>query len=89
MKRVVTFCVIFLALALLDVASVSAQEQGATRPAARGKKINIDELQIVGKIAKPQVQFIISREKGSMDDALTLKASFVPKIIESVQEAPF
>jgi len=56
---------------------------------SRSKKISFEDITVVGKIVKPQVQFIISREKGSTEEALELKESFLPKIMDSVKESPF
>ncbi len=82
-----------LALALLaggSVASAQDQEQ-PKRTATKPKKYVYkgDEIVLVGKIAKPQVQFIISREKGTSEEALELKESFVPKILDALNEPPF
>lgn len=68
------------------------QEQAAPRqpssPKARKYTIE-EEYVVVGKIAKPQVQFLISREKGSSEEALVLKESFLPKILKAVESPPF
>lgn len=57
-------------------------------PRRRGK-ITIDAGVLQGKIRKPQVQYIINREKGINQEAITLKESFVGKVVEAVKETPF
>ncbi len=75
--------------------SSSVQGKGKKGSAAaraarsRGQRIEVGEFTVFGRIVKPRVQFIISREKGTADEALVLKESFVPRILESVRNAPF
>ncbi len=84
---------LLLGLALLAGApGAVAQDQGQPRkPATKPKKYVYEgeEIVLVGKIAKPQVQFLISREKGTSEEALELKESFIPKILEALDEPPF
>lgn len=56
------------------------------RPAAR--QIRIGEFKIEGQIQKPQAFYILQRSNLNFE-GLELKNSFVPKIIKSVEQAPF
>ena len=48
-----------------------------------------DELVIVGEVQKPEVTVVISRENLNKKFELELKESFLPKIVEAVEKAPF
>ena len=61
-----------------------AQERGR-----RGRKvIRIAETRVEGRIQKPQAFYILQRSSLNFE-GLELKNSFVPKIIKSVDKAPF
>ena len=62
---------------------------GASASSKTKKYVYGGNIVLVGKIAKPRVQFFISREKGTSDEALTFKENFVPKILKSVESPPF
>ena len=62
---------------------------GSSASSKTKKYVYEGNIVLVGKIAKPQVQFFISREKGTSDEALTFKENFVPKILKSVENPPF
>lgn len=78
-----------LVLGLVTGLGSTHQAQGADDAGRKRAKLVIDSGVLVGKIRKPQVQFLISREKGVNQEAIELKESFVPKVIEAVQETPF
>lgn len=65
-------------------ASAFAQNRGK-RPR---RVIRIAETKIEGRIQKPQAFYILQRSNLNFE-GLELKNSFVPKIIESVEKAPF
>ena len=48
-----------------------------------------DEFVIVGKVQKPEVTVVIARENLNKSYQLDLKESFLPKIVKSVEKAPF
>ena len=50
--------------------------------------IRIEETRIEGRIQKPQAFYILQRSNLNFE-GLQLKNSFVPKIIQSVEKAPF
>lgn len=50
--------------------------------------IRITETKIEGRIQKPQAFYILQRSNLNFE-GLELKNSFVPKIIQSVEKAPF
>ena len=69
-----------------------AQDTEPVKKASRKPKKYVyegEEIVLVGKIAKPQVQFLISREKGTSEEALELKESFMPKILDALNRPPF
>lgn len=79
----------FLAAALviggaLGVGGVASAQQ---RKTAR-RVIRIQETKIEGRIQKPQAFYILQRSNLNFE-GLELKNSFVPKIIQSVEQAPF
>lgn len=50
----------------------------------------IDEaIEIEGEIQLPSVQIFISRQNLNSDYELELEESFLPKIVESVEQKPF
>jgi hypothetical protein len=61
----------------------SAQRRGGPR-----KVIRISVTKIEGRIQKPQAFYILQRSNLNFE-GLELKNSFVPKIIKSVDQAPF
>jgi hypothetical protein len=72
-------------LALPSVAGAQARKGGGVR----GRKvIRIAETRIEGRIQKPQAFYILQRSNLNFE-GLELKNSFVPKIIKSVDQAPF
>lgn len=83
-QLIVAVCSVVLLSPLFSGAAL-AQDDGGKRRA----KLVIDSGVLVGKIRKPSVQFLISREKGINQEAIELKESFVPKILDSVNEVPF
>ncbi|HJL42358.1 MAG TPA: hypothetical protein RMG48_13740 [Myxococcales bacterium LLY-WYZ-16_1] len=84
-SQVLRICLTFGAagavLALSTVAS--AQERRAPR-----RVIRLEETRIEGRIQKPQAFYILQRSNLNFE-GLELKNSFIPKIIESVEDEPF
>ena len=77
--------VALVALGLVIAATpASAQRRGRNR----GRVIRIAETRIEGRIQKPQAFYILQRSNLNFE-GLELKNSFVPKIIKSVDKAPF
>lgn len=54
----------------------------------RKKVIRLDTVKVEGRIQKPQAFYILQRSNLNFE-GLELKNSFVPKIIKSVEAAPF
>ncbi len=75
-----------IGLLLIGLASIAVTAE------AQGKKprrvIRIQETRIEGRIQKPQAFYILQRSNLNFE-GLELKNSFVPKIIKSVDQAPF
>ncbi len=67
------------------VTSVSHAQNVKKRPR---RVIRIAETKIEGRIQKPQAFYILQRSNLNFE-GLELKNSFVPKIIQSVEKAPF
>lgn len=66
---------------LLWQAPAAAQTQ-------KRKKIVLSEFVIEGRVQKPQAFLLLQRQNLNFE-GLELKRSFVPKIIKSVEKAPF
>ena len=49
----------------------------------------LEEEVIVGEVQKPTVTLFVTRQNINTDATLELRESFVPRIIESVEEKPF
>lgn len=70
---------------LMGVTSAAWAQNASKRPR---RVIRIAETKIEGRIQKPQAFYILQRSNLNFE-GLELKNSFVPKIIESVEKAPF
>jgi hypothetical protein len=69
-----------LTLALLASASAHAQSRQTFR---------FEEEVIVGKVHKPEVMMVITRQNLEGTYQLELSESFLPKIVRSVEQEPF
>lgn len=58
---------------------------------AGGKKIYriTEEIKIEGKVQKPEAFYVLQRSKNIGYDWQELRQDFIPKILDSVQKAPF
>lgn len=83
-KRIGLAAVVALGLGL---GSSAAEAQDASKRAPK-KVVRIAETRIEGRIQKPQAFYILQRSNLNFE-GLELKNSFVPKIIKSVDKAPF
>jgi hypothetical protein len=54
-----------------------------------GYSFDDEETVIYGEVQKPEITVTISRENLNKSYQLELKESFLPKIVESVEHAPF
>jgi hypothetical protein len=79
---------IALGLVLAVPALAQAQDKAAPPPGKRAKVIRLGEFRIEGTIQKPQAFYILQRSNLNFE-GLELKNSFVPKIVKSVEQAPF
>jgi hypothetical protein len=75
-----------LAIGLLSLLEASAFAQA--KPGKKAKVIRLGEFRIEGTIQKPQAFYILQRSNLNFE-GLELKNSFVPKIVKSVEQAPF
>jgi hypothetical protein len=51
--------------------------------------IRFEESKVVGKIQKPEIAILITKQNLTPKYELTLRESFLPKIVESVNSKPF
>jgi hypothetical protein len=72
-----------LALIVVVVASMPGSASAAKRLVFK------DEFVVEGEIQKPEVAVFISRQNLNKGYELALTESFLPKILESVDKAPF
>lgn len=56
---------------------------------AQEKTIRLEEQKIVGKIQKPEIQILITKQALNPEYKLELRESFVPRIVEAVELKPF
>lgn len=78
-----------LLVGLAHASPALAQDKGTPAPQRRpSRQIRIGEFKIEGQIQKPQAFYILQRSNLNFE-GLELKNSFVPKIIKSVEQAPF
>lgn len=78
----------FVAL-MFALSAVAPPAEAQDRPRRRPRRvIQITELVVEGRIQKPQAFYILQRSNLNFE-GLELKNSFVPKIIKSVEGAPF
>jgi hypothetical protein len=77
--------ILIFALTLSTAIGSAALAEQAGRP---GQVIELDELVIEGKVAKPQVFYVLGRSKLRYQ-GLKLKKSFIDRIVTSVRKNPF
>jgi hypothetical protein len=51
--------------------------------------LRFEDQKIVGKIQKPEIQILITKQNLTPKYELELKESFLPKIVQAVEEKPF
>lgn len=73
---------------MLALGAGSAYAQSAAQKKSPGRVIKLGDFKIEGQIQKPQAFYILQRSNLNFE-GLELKNSFVPKIIKSVEQAPF
>lgn len=75
-------------LGALLMGAVLLVSSAAEAQSRRRNKIVLGETKIEGRIQKPQAFYILQRSNLNFE-GLELKKSFIPKIIKSVEKAPF
>lgn len=78
--------VLFVALTLGLLVGTGAREARAQQ--AGRKVIRLEAIKVEGRIQKPQAFYILQRSNLNFE-SLDLKQSFVPKILRSIEGAPF
>lgn len=74
-----------------DPAPQSAQKAGEAPPTTTKKApkaIQLEAITVEGRIQKPEAFYFLDRSKPSFDD-LNRTESFVPKVVQSVDQDPF
>ncbi len=56
---------------------------------AQGRGLTFKEEKLVGKIQKPEIQILITKQNLTPKYDLELRESFLPKILEAVEHKPF
>ena len=56
---------------------------------AQAPVLKFDEQRVIGVIQKPEIQIYITKQNLTPKYQLELKESFLPKIVESIEEKPF
>jgi len=81
---------VMLSLVSVDPPGGQAAPAAPSAPSAKGKKkvIRLDALTVEGHIQKPQAFYILQRSNLNFEE-LSHNESFIPKIIKSVEQAPF
>ncbi len=74
-----------VATALVVFVSLAA----TTAFAQQRRVLLLEEEVIKGEVQKPTVTLFVSRQNINTDATLELRESFVPRIVESVEERPF
>lgn len=79
--------------ATFEIGEAAAEQKAAAKKTPRAatgarKVIRLEDTKIEGRIQKPQAFYILQRSNLNFQ-GLELKQSFVPKIIRSVEQAPF
>ena len=67
---------------------VGALMMGSTAQ-AQSKRLVLDDLKVVGKVQKPEITIFVTRQNLNPEYNLDLRESFIPKIVESVDQKPF
>lgn len=74
-----------VSFAFAGVLAIAGEADAQVR---RRKVIRLETVKVEGRIQKPQAFYILQRSNLNFE-GLELKNSFVPKIIKSVEAAPF
>ena len=76
---------VFLVISVALLTTAHAQRKRKKR---ESRVITIDALVVEGKIQKPEAFYILQRSNLNVE-ALELKKSFIPLIVDSVEKDPF
>ncbi len=56
---------------------------------AQSRRLVLDDFEVKGKVQKPEITIFVTRQNLNPEYDLELRESFIPKIVESVEEKPF
>lgn len=80
-RKMLALSVLLLAAGVIWAPAALAQ--------SRGRRITFEEIEVKGKVQKPEITIFISRQNLNPEYNLDLRQSFVPKILESIDKKPF
>tara|TARA_B100000700_G_C14930742_1_gene801811 strand:+ start:520 stop:783 length:264 start_codon:yes stop_codon:yes gene_type:complete len=80
MRAIIMFFVLFALFFLLIYSTALAKEK------TKVKFYNFDDLLVDGKVSKPKILFIDSRQRVKFERLLKLKKDFIPKLKETVRD---
>jgi hypothetical protein len=75
-------------LGALCFASLACVAEAQDRAARQPRVIELDEIQIEGRVQKPNAFYILNRSNLGYE-VLDLRTSFVRDVVRTVQDAPF
>jgi hypothetical protein len=84
MYRMVTAFLVVLGLLVLLCAPGTVQ----AKDVGKRKVIRLEAIKVEGRIRKPQAFYFLQRSNLNFE-ALELRQSFIPKIIDSIEGTPF
>jgi len=56
---------------------------------AQGRVMKLEGITVIGKVQKPEVMMVITRQNLNSNYTLELRESFLPKIVLSIDDKPF
>ncbi len=89
-KCVRMFAVALLGFSLVPLYTAPAEAQQRRKVIRFDEEaLNEDDYKITGNVHKPELTYFLTRQEQEDLETLQLKESFIPKIVKSVEKAPF
>jgi len=84
------FAVALLGFSLVPLYTAPAEAQQRRKVIRFDEEaLNEDDYKITGNVHKPELTYFLTRQEQEDLETLQLKESFIPKIVKSVEKAPF
>ena len=80
MRAIFVFFILFALFFLVTYGTVLAKEK------SKVKFYNFDDLLVDGKVSKPKILYVDSRQRIKFERLLKLKKDFIPKLKETVRD---